>query len=358
MIINVKDTDGFYNQIIQVLKKSGIVALPTDTVYGFAVNGSALDAVRRLAKIKGRREKPFTFFLPKGEIAKYAIITKRKIIEYFIPGPLTVVLKKRSETSLPFITDKIGIRIPCVDFVIKLLNVYNKPLAVTSANLTGQSPISNAFEIAEKFTDIDLVIDGGKLVSKPSTVVDLTTSLPTVRRKGAITVLEIEKVYGRKVLLDSALVFNVLFVCSGNTCRSPMAEGIFKTLVSKDYCEVKSAGTLPMGAVPTSQYAQEVVKEYGGCIKQHHSQTITKELIDWADLILAMEYKHYDTILGISSNAAVKTFLLKEYKRKTRYNKIFDPVGKDIESYRKAAKEMLSSLEFVARDVKKRFRKE
>jgi len=356
MIIKIEHTDKFYRQIIRVLEKSGVVALPTDTVYGFAVNGTSPDAVRKLNNIKGRHEKPYTLFLPKNKIEQYAIISKRKIIEYFIPGTLTIILKKKIEISLPGITEKIGIRIPRVDFIIKLLSMYNKPLAVTSANLAGQSPLTDASEIPEKFVEIELVVDGGRLKSKASTVIDLTTAPPIIKRKGIVPILEIEKVYGRRVLLDSRLKFNLLFVCSGNTCRSPMAEGIFRTLVSDEYCDVKSAGTLPMGAGPPAPFAQDVVAEYGGEIAGHRSQTITTELIDWADLILVMEYKHYDVIWEMSPNAAVKTFLLKEYKRRPKYNKIFDPVGMAQEYYRKTAADMLPSLKIVANDIRKRFR--
>lgn len=356
MIVKIEDTEEFYRQIIHVLEKNGIIALPTDTIYGFAVDGTAHEAVSRLANIKGRREKPFTLFLPKNKIRQYANIAKRKIIEYFMPGTLTIILMKKIGVSLPGITEKIGIRIPRVDFIIKLLSMYDKPLAVTSANLTGQSPLTDASEISEKFADIELVIDGGRLKSKASTVIDLTTTPPMIKRKGTISILEIEKVYGKRILIDRGLRFNLLFVCSGNTCRSPMAEGMFRTLVSDEYCDVKSAGTLSMGAGPPTPFAQDVVAEYGGSITHHRSQTITAELIDWADLILVMEYKHYDMILGMSANAAVKTFLLKEYKRRPKYNKIFDPVGMAKEYYRKTAEEMFPSLKIVANDIRKRFR--
>lgn len=358
MIIKIEDTDKFYNQTIEFLKKGDVIAFPTDTIYGFAADGLNPDAVKKLAEIKGRDEKPFTLFMAKSKIEEYAIITKRKIIEYFIPGPLTVILKKRKWISLPLITEKIGIRIPQVDFIIKLLDLYDKPLAVTSANLSGQTPINSAVKIAERFTDVNLIIDGGELLSRPSTVLDLTTTPPVLKRKGTVPILEIEKVYGRNVMIEESLKFNVLFVCSGNTCRSPMAEGIFKTLINKKYCEVKSAGTLQMSTLSPAQNAQEVVEEYGGSILQHLTQTITKELIEWADLILVMEFKHYDTVLEMLPKAAVKTFLLKEYKRKAIYNQISDPVGKDINAYKEAARTMFPSLRFLVKDIKRRFHKE
>jgi protein-tyrosine-phosphatase len=84
---------------------------------------------------------------------------------------------------------------------------------------------------------------------------------------------------------------------------------------------------------------------------------LTRDLIDWADLILVMGYKHYEQVIDIQPEAAVKTFLLKEYKKKVKYNEISDPVGKDLKAYEAAAANMLSSLRLIARDIKRRFRK-
>jgi tRNA threonylcarbamoyl adenosine modification protein (Sua5/YciO/YrdC/YwlC family) len=356
MLKKIENTPEFFNSIIELLKKGRVIAIPTDTIYGFAVDGTKSDTVKKLINIKGRGEKPFTFFMSRNNIKKYAVITKKKIFNYFIPGSITIILNKRKGSRLPFASEKIGVRIPQTDFIIKLLSLYANPLAVTSANLSGQEPLDSAVEIAEHFTGIDLVIDGGRLSSRPSTVLDLTTTPPTLLRKGKIPILEIEKIYGKRIRLDSSLKFNVLFVCSANTCRSPMAEGIFKTLISDKYCEIRSAGTLPMSGMPAAQFSIDVVKEYSGSIVQHQTKMITKDYIEWADLILVMAFRHYDAVLEISPDAAIKTFLLKEYKRRVKFNEVPDPVGKGIDIYRQTAKEMLPSLKIIARNIKKRFK--
>jgi len=82
---------------------------------------------------------------------------------------------------------------------------------------------------------------------------------------------------------------------------------------------------------------------------------LTSECIDCADLMLVMGYKHFQHVIDIQPGAAVKTFLLKEYKRKVKYNEISDPVGQNIDAYRETAEKMLSSLRLVARDIKRRF---
>jgi protein-tyrosine-phosphatase len=97
-----------------------------------------------------------------------------------------------------------------------------------------------------------------------------------------------------------------------------------------------------------------VVKEYGGSIHHHQTTSLDKELVDWADLILVMEYKHYETVLEITRDAVVKTFLLREYKHKTKYNEVPDPVGRDLMAYRNAAVKMYPTLKRVAKDIKAR----
>jgi tRNA threonylcarbamoyl adenosine modification protein (Sua5/YciO/YrdC/YwlC family) len=357
MVINIEDTPQFLNRVAETLRKGGIVALPTDTVYGLAVDGTNADACEKLRVLKGRERKPFTFFISKNALREYTVISKQKIIDYFIPGPLTVILKKRAQVVLPLTTEKIGVRIPQVHFINNLLSVYKNPLAVTSANVSGQTPLASTTEISNQFPNIDLIIHDGQLRSQPSTVLDITTTPPTVKRKGKIPVLEIEKVYGKKILLDGSVRFNVLFVCTANTCRSPLAEGIFKTLIPEDCCHVKSAGILPMDGLPPAQFSLDVVQEFGGSIIHHQTKRVTQEIIEWADLILVMEFKHYNAILDIAREAAVKTFLLKEYRRRVKYNEVADPVGKDIHAYRMAAQDMLPSLKLIAKDIRSRFRK-
>ena len=356
MIVKLEEAARSIERVAQILRDGGIVALPTDTVYGLAVDGANEKATQRLFDIKKRAEKPFTFFLPKSELEKYAVVAKRKIIDFFIPGPLTVLLKKRGNVSLPYIGEKIGLRIPQHNLVLHLLSIYQKPLAVTSANRAGEPPLISPYDIVEHFTEVGLVIDGGVLCSAPSTVLDLTATPPVVMRKGAVAILAIEKVYGRRIRLKATLKFNVLFVCSGNTCRSPMAEGIFKTMSSPKYCEARSAGIIAMGGLQAAHYARQVVKDYGGSIDRHRSRYLDRELIDWADLILVMEFKHYESVLEINPDAVVKTFLLREYRHKTKYTEVPDPVGLDLAAYEQAAAKMYPTLKRLAKDIEARFR--
>jgi len=354
MVIEIADNIEIYEKITSVLENNRIVCLPTDTVYGFAVDGTNPGALEKLKHLKKREGKPFTFFISRSLLQEYAIITKRKIIDYFIPGPMTVILKKNLDAKLSINDRSIGIRIPDLNFIINFLDYYKKPIAVTSANLSGEPVLETAKEISEKFPEVELIIDAGPLINTPSTVLDLTTAIPIVKRKGAVSILEIEKIYGRRIKLDPSLKFNLLFVCSGNSCRSPMADGIIKTMLDEKFVQIKSAGTAAMDGLPASENARIVVKEFGGDISNHQTRYLTKEQVDEADLILVMEYKHYETVLELAPDATIKTFLLKEYKRRTKHNEVSDPVGKELDVYRNTSLEMYPSLKFVAEDIKRR----
>jgi protein-tyrosine-phosphatase len=128
-------------------------------------------------------------------------------------------------------------------------------------------------------------------------------------------------------------------------------------LINRKYCEVQSAGTIAMGGLTAAHYAKQVVKEYGGTIDQHRTKSLDRELTEWADLILVMEYKHYETVLEIDPEAVVKTFLFMEYRRKTKYTEVPDPVGQDLDVYRRAAVKMMPTLKNLARDIEERFKK-
>lgn len=357
MIIRTAEARMAIDTITKALREKQIIALPTDTVYGLAVDGTDEHAVRKLKDLKQRADKPFTFFMNRSDIARYAVITRKKVIDFFVPGPLTVILKARPGVPLPFAGDKIGVRIPQHDLVLQLLSAYQKPLAVTSANVSGQAPYASAQDIGAHLPDVSLVIDGGTLHGAPSTVLDATATPPIVTRKGAVPILAIEKVYGRKVALGRNLKFNVLFVCSGNTCRSPMAAGLMSTFVRPEHAAIRSAGTSAMQGLPAAGHAQEVVREHGGSIERHATAPLDRAAIDWADLILVMEYKHYEAALQLDPEAVVKTFLLLEYRRKARYTAVPDPVGQDIDAYRKTAARMIPALKAVARDIEARFGK-
>src|SRR5580765_7504691 len=117
----------------------------------------------------------------------------------------------------------------------------------------------------------------------------------------------------------------VLFVCTGNVCRSPMAEGIFRRATQgRGEYRVLSAGLGAMEGQPPSPYAVQAVRELGIDISNQRSRMLTPELVETADFIFGMTHSHIDTVMLLYPHAAEKTFLLREF------DETLDPFEKDI----------------------------
>ena len=131
--------------------------------------------------------------------------------------------------------------------------------------------------------------------------------------------------------------FLILFVCTGNTCRSPMAEGALRSLLEKTHAgkvEVASAGTAAAAGFPATMYAIEAAKIWDVDISGHHSRPLTSALIDKADLILAMTSDHYREIVRMKKDAAGKTFLLKNFPEPGENGEpVVDPIGQSLDRY-------------------------
>lgn len=187
----------------EIILSGGLVAAPTETVYGLCADATNEAAVRRIFTAKGRDEKkPISVFVAdmKGAEALCRDIPAAayKIAERYFPGPVTLVLKKSEKVSdaLTAGGDTIGVRCPDNAAVLELLRLTGVPLTGTSANLSGEKSAGSAEEALEAFDGrIEAVIDGGKCGGGvPSTVIDLTGDEIRILRAGAVTREEIEAV--------------------------------------------------------------------------------------------------------------------------------------------------------------------
>lgn len=192
------------NIAIDFLKKGKVIAIPTDTVYGLACDAANDSAVRELYKIKNRLDsKPIAIFLKNIDLAQQFLVFNElslKIAKSFFPGALTIILEKKQlseEAKLSNLLNKnnskIGLRIPNHQFCLDILDRFNGPLAVTSANPSSKDSATNSKEIKQYFGDeIDLVIDGDNCTKKASTVLEIINNQSfEILRQGIITKEEI-----------------------------------------------------------------------------------------------------------------------------------------------------------------------
>jgi L-threonylcarbamoyladenylate synthase len=180
-----------------VLRRGGVIIYPTDTLYGLGADAFSDEAVARVCEIKGRESgKPIHCIVADIAMAEeYAEFNDaaRKLAEKFLPGALTLVLKKKKgiEGGIARGMDTIGIRIPDDEFCIELARTFGKPITTTSANVAGAAPERTIEKIlaqlGEAARDIDLVVDAGMSPEQPpSTVVTVVSGMPSVLREGAI----------------------------------------------------------------------------------------------------------------------------------------------------------------------------
>lgn len=182
-------------EAIRMLRDGGIVAIPTDTVYGIAVSLDTAGGIERLFHVKHRPpEKGIALLLADAEqAATLGDVTEaaRRLADAFWPGPLTLVLAARPDAELPPAlaggAPTVGVRVPDHPAPRALASAVG-PLPTTSANRSGEPDALDAAAVVAQLGDgVDLVLDGGRTRGAvPSTVVDLTVEPPAIRREGAI----------------------------------------------------------------------------------------------------------------------------------------------------------------------------
>jgi L-threonylcarbamoyladenylate synthase len=191
----VRDDDAGRRLAIDVLQGGGIVALPTDTVYGIAVALGTVGGIERLFHVKHRPlDKGIALLIADAaQVSDLGELTPAAaaLVEELWPGPLTLVLRARPGASLPDALSggarTVGVRLPDHP-APRAMAAAVGPLPTTSANRSGKAePLDAATVLAELGAEVDLILDGGRTRgARPSTVVDVTTDPPTVLRVGAV----------------------------------------------------------------------------------------------------------------------------------------------------------------------------
>lgn len=343
-IFDVGDYEAEISRGAASLSAGGIVVLPTETVYGAAGLLSNPKSNARLRSIRNAGgSKPFTVHLARPDdalkyIAEPSDLGKRMIRKLW-PGPVALVFEVPQERRIE-VMKEIGvsqgdiydgslITLRCPDHTVAtdILSEVDGPVALTLVDYTDWKSLDGKAE---------LVYDAGPArQSKPSTIVRVYDDRYEIVREG---------VYDQRII-ERLLRTTILFVCSGNTCRSPMAEGMARKLISQklgvgpDDLEKKgiivmSAGSFAMPGARATPQAVEALKNLGGDLTRHRSRPLTVELIHQADQIFTMGRSHAAAVRSLVPSASEKTATLDPD------GDIEDPIGGDLALYQSLAKEL------------------
>lgn len=191
--INAQDPQlRLLHRVVEYLKQGGVIAYPTDTVYGIGCDIFNKKGIKKIHQIKQRDpRKPFSFICSDlSEVSNYAQVSNFafKLMKRHLPGPYTFVLEATRVVPDLLVTRQktVGIRIPDNPIALGIVRELGHPLVTTSANVAGEGTIQDARDIQEQLGKmLDCVVDGGLLTGEPSTVISLVNDQPEVLRLGS-----------------------------------------------------------------------------------------------------------------------------------------------------------------------------
>lgn len=361
VIIDLKsaeDPRDVVHRAVEALSAGKVIAIPTETVYGLAASALNRDAVERLVEIKGRSaDNPIAFAIKSLDDALDYVPNMsdlaRRVARRSWPGPITLVLDANHPDSVIHRLDEsvrnatipngtVGLRVPAHELVLQIMRLCAGPLLLTSANLSGGPDAVEGKEVAEVLGEqVDLILDDGPTkFGKPSSVVQIRDNEVTVLREGLVDESTIRRLTN----------FIALVVCTGNTCRSPMGEGLLeKRIAERLGCPIESldkkgvavisAGIAAMPGSPAAAQAVEVMNQMGVNIADHSSQPITGQLAQFADIILTMTNGHRQALISHWPTLETRT---KTVRRDGA--DVSDPIGCTIDVYQSTARQIDEQL--------------
>ncbi|MBL8730584.1 MAG: threonylcarbamoyl-AMP synthase [Planctomycetes bacterium] len=336
------DQDATVAEVIARLRAGELVVLPTETVYGLAVLPSHRDAVARVRRWKGRADQlPFTSHIGAQKdlqrLARSIPPGVQRLIERYWPGPLTVIVPARSGDG-----DSVGVRLPAHGFTRAVIRAAGEPLWLTSCNRTGEPPLVDPERIVAALGDVaQLIVDDGRSpLGVASTIVRATGPRLEILREGILSASDVLHTAARLVL----------FVCTGNTCRSPLAAALARELTARTLgvpaadvlahgFQFASAGTSAYPGHPASDGSLAVAAELDLDLGTHRSEPLSPELLARADLVFCLGRGHLQAILAEAPEAAHKLAMLRPDGLD-----VADPYGTDLPIYRRVRDEIRAAV--------------
>lgn len=360
-----RDQQRAIREAAKILAEGGLVVFPTETVYGLAARADIPEAMARLRDVKDREvQQGFTVHVAHREdAAKYVPVMPslgNRLLRKAWPGPLTLLVdvdqpeltpimatRNREAAGAMYYKGTVGLRCPDDAIACGILEGAGGPVVAASANLAGKPPPRTGDEaLADLNGKFDLLVDSGRTkYLRASTIVKLTGHGYELVREGVLDAGVIERM----------AVLHLLFVCTGNTCRSPMAAALAKMLLAeKLHCSVAelpargvriaSAG-ISGGSGTATSGAVKAMARRGLDLGDHSSTLMTVDALRQADHVFVMTQAHFDSVAAIAPWAREKTRMLLESED------VEDPIGSSDSEYERCAQIIEGALKQRLQEV-------
>jgi|LSQX01.3.fsa_nt_gb tRNA threonylcarbamoyl adenosine modification protein (Sua5/YciO/YrdC/YwlC family) len=311
--LKVDNTKQLAIKTSKVLASGGVAIIPTDTVYGIVCDGLNIKAKEKIFSIKKRSyEKPLIGFVDKvNKAERFACMPQYALpfIRKRWPGATTFIFKSRENLEYMVTGDgKIAFRIPNYNFIREVTKHF-EVVASTSANISGENNPTSVEEMPDTLKKMaDIVISAGDIERNPSALWDATKKPPCLLRG------------------------KILFVCLGNTCRSPIAEHLLKEMLKNTGIQigVESAGLSISSESTADPLAYIAMAEKGIDMGDFVSRQLTPYMAKNFDLIYVMEEAHRNKVLSHFPNVEDKVTVLG----------VEDPFGESLDFYRRITEKM------------------
>ena len=338
------ETEGYipstvFRKLMRVLNDGGVAITASDTVYGLLTGAFDRQSFLRLDKIKGSRELPYTLNFASSKRLEnwYGRLNpfQRRVSNAVLPGPVTLIFPYKPAVPKGFRhrDHGLGVRIPSDALTPELCDRAEMPIWSTSANRSGQTAPTDFPDVDPGLLeDVDLALNSGPTIyRRASTVIDLRQFPYRIKRPGPW----LDHI--KRVLHLAAQPMEVLIICTGNICRSPLAGAVLGDMLGdpdRSGVHVSSAGINAAEGLPATDHMKRIAAEWGIDLNRHRGRQLTGELARSSDVILTAEPLHRDWIIELAPDVEDRIEMLGD---PVGFESIPDPYGSEYEAYRQSA---------------------